>query len=208
VSVRGCTDATYGSYSTFSPSNIVRIILAFFSSVHLISCSHCMVGYRVTSELSLLTFLLSTLLCFVLIIIVIIYLYLFLLFSVISPLSFLLLLLILLLHSCSLHPRSHPPSSFPPSLHPRSHPPSSLTPSLHPRSHPPSSFHPSLHPRSHPPSSFHPPHPPPSLTPTPLSVALRLIVTGKNPDVQRKYVISQESVFEEVCTCRHCFSLL
>ena len=135
-------------------SYVSCFLRASFSSVHLISRSHCMEGFRLTSELSLLTFLLSTLLCFVLIIIVIIYLYLFLLFSVISPLSFLLLFPILLLHSCSLH---------------------SLVP-----------------------------FPPP----TRLLVALRLIVTGKNPEVQRKYVISQESVFEEVRTYRHCFSLL
>ena len=30
------------------------------------------------------------------------------------------------------------------------------------------------------------------------AAALKLIVTGKNPDMQRKYVINQETVFEEV----------
>ena len=35
-------------------------------------------------------------------------------------------------------------------------------------------------------------------TPSPHIAALKLIITSKNPDVQRKYVINQELVFEEV----------
>ena len=46
------------------------------------------------------------------------------------------------------------------------------------------------------------PPPPPAVDNTP--AALKLIVTSKNPDVQRKYLINQETVFEEVRTLQHC----
>ena len=52
------------------------------------------------------------------------------------------------------------------------------------------------------PDWFQIPAPPPVADNTPF--ALKLIVTNKNPEVHRKYLINQECVFEEVRTClRH-----